>query len=534
MAELGFRSSTHKTSWAATRVLGRRQIVLGDYKNARARCFHTFLTIRAQRRLPARIIRLGVGRSVIYRFDEFALDAGRKRLSHKGIDIILPDACIAILEVLLSRPGQIVSKDDLADAAWGRGAEISQNSVDRAISTLRARIGDTRIATIPRQGHRFCGDIVPEASTEPVDPIESLVPDRSLIEANALIDTLDCRALARAVEMSRTVVAAQPTNAAAFTALATAEALLYESTRMDIAPDREMLGNAVRDARHGQRLEPTNAETWSTLAFVLSLVGAAADSVAAANRAIGIDARNWRNHFRLSYVSWGEARRQAAYQVMQLSPGLAFAHWLVATVFIARGAFKEAIAELRIGAALQDAQNLERGRFNAVGLHLLLGLVLAASGLLQEAIEEFHRELSAEVPGQIYARECAANTWYSMGAVLLRAGRVDEAIDACGRALERIPGHALATIALAMATGNPIHAPATAAGVIDADAVLATTVALAGQGQPAAGARFITETLAQAAPAGTAWLLPVEPLINAAARPDCWSDALRTIAVRAW
>ena len=39
------------------------------------------------------------------------------------------------------------------------------------------------------------------------------------------------------------------------------------------------------------------------------------------------------------------------------------------------------------------------------------------------ALEEFERELMLENAGQLYARECAANTWYAIGALRLRQGR---------------------------------------------------------------------------------------------------------------
>src|SRR4029453_4713574 len=83
-------------------------------------------------------------------------------------------------------------------------------------------------------------------------------------------------------------------------------------------------------------------------------------------------------------------------------------------------------------------------RFKAVGLHLLHGLVLAARGDEDGALEEFRRELEFERAGQLYARECAANTWYAIGAIHLRAGRREDADPAFREALNRVPGHPLA------------------------------------------------------------------------------------------
>ena len=132
--------------------------------------------------------------------------------------------------------------------------------------------------------------------------------------------------------------------------------------------------------------------------------GSAGEAIAAARKAVTLDPGNWRHHLRLAFVGWGEERLRAAHRVLTLCPGLALAHWFAATVFVARQAFDAATEELRIGCASQDAQRTESGRFKAVGLHLLLGLVLAARGDEGAALDEFTRELEFEGDGQLYAR----------------------------------------------------------------------------------------------------------------------------------
>src|SRR5262249_27631238 len=182
----------------------------------------------------------------------------------------------------------------------------------------------------------------------------------------------------------------------------------------------------------------------STLAFVLHRSGSAAEAIAAARKAVTLDGGNWHHHLRLAFVSWGEERLRAADRVLALCPGLALAHWFSATVFVARQAFEAALEELRAGCTSQDAQRTERGRFKAVGLHLLHGLVLAARDNEERALEEFARELEFEGEGQLYARECSANTWYATGAIHLRNGRREQADAAFREALNRAPGHPLA------------------------------------------------------------------------------------------
>ena len=118
-------------------------------------------------------------------------------------------------------------------------------------------------------------------------------------------------------------------------------------------------------------------------------------------------------------MSWGEERLRAARSDAGAAAGFPLAHWLAATVHVARQALDEAERELAAGLAPQSPA-VERARFSAVALHWLLGLIHLARGDEARALEEFERELAFEDAGQLYARECAANTWYAIGALRLR------------------------------------------------------------------------------------------------------------------
>src|SRR5439155_11722094 len=94
--------------------------------------------------------------------------------------------------------------------------------------------------------------------------------------------------------------------------------------------------------------------------------------------------------------------------------------------------------------------------FPAIGLHLLSGLVLAATGGVDAAIDEVTRELDSPHRGHVYARECLAHTWYTLGALRLRQGRRDEACGAFNEALTMMRGRAGAAAALGI---DPPSAP---------------------------------------------------------------------------
>jgi DNA-binding winged helix-turn-helix (wHTH) protein len=473
----------------------------------------------------------------VYRFGPFELDAARARLFRGAARVPLSDPQAAILLKLIGHVGEVVPKHALADAAW-RYTAVADNSLDQAISRLRKTLGrdedGTRyIETVPNRGYRFGVGTERARRCEPDAPLDAhLAPFRACVQAQDDLDTLDRDAIARARRAFEDVLRAAPDYAAAHVGLANACAFAFESTRADVAPDAAALALAIDHASKGCELAPASAEAWSTLAFVLYLNGDTHDAAAAACKAVDLEPLDWRHALRLSYVSWGEARLRAARCVLRLCPGVAIAHWLMATVFIARQAFDAALDVLRDGCAAQDAQALAvktTACFPAVGLHLLRALALAATGDVEAAIDELTRELDSPHRGHVYARECLANAWYSLGALRLRQGRLEEACAAFNKTLTMVRGHAGAAAALGI---DPSSAPRrSGSGVIDVAMAQAIRLARAGRHRDAVNRCTDALTQAPAGPAG--WLLPVEPMLNPAARPDTWAPTLAILRTRA-
>ncbi len=470
-------------------------------------------------------------------FGPFQLDPARRRLTRDGEPVALPDRHVDILLLLASSAGRIIPKDALIEAGW-KDVAVSDNSIEQAISGLRKTLGSQQdgtpyIETLARRGYRLAVPVErgqPRHSDAALDAL--LAPYRAFVEGRAALETLDRDAVSRARQAFEAALRTAPDYAAAHIGMANACVLAFESTRADIAPDIASLRDAARHAREGCRFDPASGEAWSTLAFVLHRSGDPREAIAAARKAVSIDPDDWRHYLRLAFVSWGEERLRAAHRVLTLCPGLALAYWFAATVFVARQAFEAALEELRAGCASQDAQRRETGRFNAVGLHLLHGLVLAAQGDPHGALEEFGRETAFETDGQLYARECSANTWYARGATLLHQGRRDEAKAAFHEALKRVPGHALAAVgAGAMSPLSDARALRQDANTVDTAIVKAAMLVL--EGKHGEAASLCGEALAQAEPGPAGWLLAVDPLLNATAHHHAWAQALATLRDRA-
>ena len=473
-----------------------------------------------------------------FSFDAFELDSQARRLTRNGEPLTLPERHYDVLLQLVSRPGEVLSKDALVEVAW-RDVAVTDNSLEQAVSALRRALGNqSYIETVPRRGYRFTAQVTRTAARESDDALDALLaPHRAWIEGRAALETLEREQILRARAAFERALSSVPDQAVGYVGLANACLLQFEMTRADPAPDVDALALAARHAREACRFDPRSGEAWATLAVVLDRVGHRVDALAASRRAVTLEPDNWRHHFRQALVTWGEERLRAARRTLALFPGFPLAHWLAATVLVARQVMDEAERELRAGADAQDGQPAHAA-FSAVALHWLLGLVHLARGDEADAMAEFERELAFEGAGHLYGRECCANTWYAIGAIHLRKGRRTDARAAFEEALRRVPGHPLASVAVTAAGGTAPtsfrHPEKPHADLErDVDTALVRAAALVASGASADAARLVDAAL-EAAPPGTSagWVLPVEPLLNVAADPALWAPALSTLRTR--
>ena len=189
------------------------------------------------------------------------------------------------------------------------------------------------------------------------------------------------------------------------------------------------LQQATHHAREGCRLDPASGEAWSTLAFVLHRSGDPREAIAAARKAVSIDPDDWRHYLRLAFVSWGEERLRAAHRVLTLCPRPR-ARALVCrdacssparclmphSTSCARGARRRTHSARRAAGSMPSVCTCFMDWYSP----------RKATRMVRSRSSS--REMAFEADGQLYARECSANTWYAHGAIRLRQGRRDEAL----------------------------------------------------------------------------------------------------------
>jgi TolB-like protein/Flp pilus assembly protein TadD len=97
------------------------------------------------------------------RFGAFELDVRSRELRKDGSCIRLQEQPFEILRVMLERPGDVVTRDELCKRLWPDGTFVDfEHSLNAAVKRLRAALGDDAdnprfVETLPRRGYRFIG-----------------------------------------------------------------------------------------------------------------------------------------------------------------------------------------------------------------------------------------------------------------------------------------------------------------------------------------------------------------------------------------
>lgn len=110
------------------------------------------------------------------RFGSFELDLQSGELRKDGLKIRLADQPLQILILLIEKPSQVVTREELQQRLWSSDTFVDfDHSLNAAVKRLREALGDSAenprfIETLPRHGYRF---IAPLGSIDrpPVEPV---------------------------------------------------------------------------------------------------------------------------------------------------------------------------------------------------------------------------------------------------------------------------------------------------------------------------------------------------------------------------
>src|SRR5262245_1616846 len=107
-------------------------------------------------------------------FGPFVLDPDARTLLRHNVPVAVGNRGLTLLAALAGRPGEILTKSELLDAAWP-GTAIEESNLTVQIASLRKLLGPATdggewIATVPRVGYRFTGTVEPvvDPKTKPL------------------------------------------------------------------------------------------------------------------------------------------------------------------------------------------------------------------------------------------------------------------------------------------------------------------------------------------------------------------------------
>jgi TolB-like protein/Flp pilus assembly protein TadD len=116
-----------------------------------------------------------------FRFGDFEVDLRTGGLTKRGLRQNLQEQPFKVLAMLLERPGELVTREELRDRIWTHTVVDFDHGINKAINKIREALGDSAthprfVETVARRGYRFLAKVVPldGAAVEYAPTIRSL------------------------------------------------------------------------------------------------------------------------------------------------------------------------------------------------------------------------------------------------------------------------------------------------------------------------------------------------------------------------
>lgn len=349
-----------------------------------------------------------------FAFDDFVLDGVRRRLTRGGAAVRISSKTFDLLEALVSRPGETVTRQELLQRVWP-DVHVEDGNLAVNVCFLRRALGDDRtdprlLVTVPGRGYRFCAtvreveaDAVEAPSRRPAFGARSETAREACLKGRYIAGRRTEDAMLCGLSYFERAIERDPGYAPAYAGVADSYTLL--SGYSDV-PAKEGYARACAWASRAIEQDPGLVEGYTALAYASfnrGELGAAGDSF---ERALGLD---------------------------DAHP--ATLHWHADTLFLGGS----------IDGSLTQMRRARRADPLSAVIATDLGRTYLLAGELQHAEESVHEAIELD-PGFVKA-------WWVLGQTRLQSGRVPDALKAFRRALKLGPESQLVLGSLAHALG---------------------------------------------------------------------------------
>jgi DNA-binding winged helix-turn-helix (wHTH) protein len=115
-----------------------------------------------------------MGSAVVKTFGDFEFDDRRRSLRARGQPVRLSGQAIDLLCLLLERPGELITREEIERRLWPDRNVNFDHSLDVVVSRLRTVLGDKGqsprcIETVPRRGYRFIEPVTARPEARPAN-----------------------------------------------------------------------------------------------------------------------------------------------------------------------------------------------------------------------------------------------------------------------------------------------------------------------------------------------------------------------------
>jgi cholera toxin transcriptional activator len=126
--------------------------------------------------------------AALYRFGIFELDTAKGELRRRGLRVKLHAQPFQILAMLLERPTEILTREEISRELWPDGTFVDfEHGVNSAINRLRDALGDKAgnprfVETLSRRGYRWLVPVerIPALDSPSTNPPAALAPTTDL------------------------------------------------------------------------------------------------------------------------------------------------------------------------------------------------------------------------------------------------------------------------------------------------------------------------------------------------------------------